>query len=85
MIYDDMIRTGGSLMQAARAYLDAGAARVHAIASHLVLPGDSLDTLTASGLFDSIQGTDSHPSSQRLPSGAITSVASLLVGAVARC
>jgi ribose-phosphate pyrophosphokinase len=85
MIYDDMIRTGGSLMQAARAYLDAGAARVHAIASHLVLPGDSLDTLTASGLFGSIQGTDSHPSSQRLPSGAITSVASLLVGAVARC
>ena len=36
-----MIRTGSSLVQAARAYLTAGATKVHAIASHLVLPGDN--------------------------------------------
>src|SRR5262245_1159934 len=45
MIYDDMIRTGSSLLQAGRAYLAAGATGVHAIASHLVLPERSLDKL----------------------------------------
>jgi len=79
VIYDDMIRTGGSLEQAARAYVSAGAAAVHAIASHLVLPGGALERLQASGLFQSILGTDSHPGSQQLAStpGAIHSIAPL--------
>jgi ribose-phosphate pyrophosphokinase len=85
MIYDDMIRTGGSLMQAARAYLDAGATRVHAIASHLVLPDDSLERILASGVLASIRGTDSHPASRKLAPEAIASVADLLVSAVLRC
>src|SRR5436190_22663145 len=38
VIYDDMIRTGGSLMGAARAYRDAGAGRIAAIATHGVFP-----------------------------------------------
>lgn len=84
MIYDDMIRTGGSLLQAARAYLDAGATRVHTIASHLVLPGDSLDKIRASGLLSTLLGTDSHPASQKLDEACVTSVAHLLAGAVAR-
>jgi ribose-phosphate pyrophosphokinase len=41
VIYDDMIRTGGSLISAAQAYRDAGAASIDAIATHGVLPGDS--------------------------------------------
>mgnify|MGYP000843960879 FL=1 len=61
VIYDDMIRTGGSLMQAARAYLDAGAARVAAIATHGIMPGDSLERLAASKIFEKIAVTDSHP------------------------
>lgn len=85
MIYDDMIRTGGSLLQAARAYQEAGATRVHAIASHLVLPGDSLAALSASGVLASISGTDSHPSSQKLPQQAVFSVVELLASALARC
>ena len=67
VIYDDMIRTGSSLVQAAKSYLAAGATKVHAIASHLVLPGNALETLRASGAFTSIMGTDSHPGSQKLP------------------
>ncbi len=43
-----MIRTGSSLVQAARAYLTAGATKVHAVASHLVLPGDAAEKLRAS-------------------------------------
>jgi ribose-phosphate pyrophosphokinase len=86
VIYDDMIRTGSSLIQAASAYVAAGATRVHAIASHLVLPPGALDKLRASGLFEHVLGTDSHPGSQALASvpGAVTSVAPLFVAAIER-
>ncbi len=86
MIYDDMIRTGSSLLQAGRAYLAAGATAVHAIASHLVLPPGSLDKLRAAGVFQSILGTDSHPGSQQLADvpGAVTPVAELMVKALDR-
>ena len=79
VVYDDMIRTGSSLVQAGRAYLAAGATRVHAIASHLVLPGDAAEKLRASGVFASIMGTDSHPGSQKLPTADVVSIAPRLV------
>lgn len=79
VVYDDMIRTGSSLIQAGRAYLAAGATKVHAIASHLVLPGDSIEKLRASGVFTSIMGTNSHPGSQKLPPEDIVSIAPRLV------
>jgi ribose-phosphate pyrophosphokinase len=79
VLYDDMIRTGSSLIQAAKAYLGAGATKVHAIASHLVLPGDALAKLNASGAFASIMGTDSHPGSQQLPKEDVVSIAPRLV------
>jgi ribose-phosphate pyrophosphokinase len=86
VVYDDMIRTGSSLLQAGRAYLAAGASAVHAIASHLVLPPGSLDKLRAASVFGSILGTDSHPGSQQLASvpGAVTPVADLMVRALQR-
>src|SRR5436305_3169880 len=61
VIYDDMIRTGSSLMSAARAYRDAGAGRMIAIATHGVFPGDAFEKIQSSGLFDAIACTDSHP------------------------
>ena len=79
VIYDDMIRTGSSLVQAAKSYLGAGATKVHAIASHLVLPGDAYEKLLASGVFASIMGTDSHPGSQKLPPEDVVSIAPLLI------
>ena len=79
VVYDDMIRTGGSLMQAATAYLAAGASRVHAVASHIVLPGDAYERIKASGVLASIMGTDSHPGSQKLPREDVVSVAARLV------
>jgi ribose-phosphate pyrophosphokinase len=86
VIYDDMIRTGSSLIQAAKAYLGAGATKCHAIASHLILPPGALDKLRDSGLFEHILGTDSHPGSQQLATtnGAITSVADVFVKAINR-
>src|SRR5262249_49923188 len=65
-IYDDMIRTGGSLIEAGKGYKEAGALAIYAIATHGVLPGDSLAKLEASGLFQGIVCTDSHPRAQAL-------------------
>jgi ribose-phosphate pyrophosphokinase len=61
VIYDDMIRTGGSLLGAASAYRDAGAASIDAIATHGLFPGTSLATIQASQLLGKIVVTDSHP------------------------
>lgn len=66
VLYDDMIRTGSSLIQAAQAYLSAGAKAIHAIASHLVLPAGALERLEESGAFATVLGTNSHPASQQL-------------------
>jgi len=87
VVYDDMIRTGSSLLQAGRAYLDNGATAVHAIASHLVLPAGALDRIRAAGVFASITGTDSHPGSRQLAGEAadppaVVSIAPLLLGAL---
>jgi len=79
VIYDDMIRTGSSLVQAGRAYLAAGATKVHAIASHLVLPNDAIEKIRATNVFTTIMGTDSHPGSQKLPQQDIISMAPRMV------
>lgn len=61
VIYDDMIRTGGSLLEAAAAYRDAGAVAIDAVATHGLFPGDSLARIEARGLLGSVAVTDSHP------------------------
>jgi len=66
VIYDDMIRTGSSLLGAARAYHDAGATRVSAITTHGLFPGDALDRIHASGLLDTVVATDTHPRARQL-------------------
>lgn len=86
VIYDDMIRTGSSLIQAAKAYVDAGASEVHAVTSHLVLPGDALDRLLGSGMITSVNGTDSHPRSAaaKARGGHVVSIAELMCTEIAR-
>ena len=81
VIYDDMIRTGGSLVNAARANRDAGAVSIDAIATHGLLPGDSIARLQATGLFGKVVVTDSHPRAVELASDflEVETVAPLLV------
>jgi ribose-phosphate pyrophosphokinase len=71
VIYDDMIRSGTSLLNAARAYRDAGAGRIAAVATHGVFPGDALQRLAGSGLFTRIACTDSHVNAHRLASDTL--------------
>jgi ribose-phosphate pyrophosphokinase len=81
VIYDDMIRTGGSLIAAAQAYRDAGATAIDAIATHGLFPGDSLNRLRATGLFGQIVTTDTHPRAVALANDFlhVDSIAKLLV------
>jgi ribose-phosphate pyrophosphokinase len=60
IICDDMIRTGGSVLQTAERCLDAGAKAVVAHATHLVLAGDSLEKFRQ-GPVTKIIGSDSYP------------------------
>jgi ribose-phosphate pyrophosphokinase len=80
VIYDDMIRTGGSLLSAARAYRAAGAVAIDAIATHGLFPNNSLARLEQSGLLGRIIVTDSHPRAVALQSPflAVDSTATLL-------
>jgi len=90
IIYDDMVRTGGSLIKAAKAYREKGAVDVAAILTHCVLPGTSLEKLVASGAFSKIAVTDSHPRSVELlnsqikPFLVVNSIANLLAEKVTK-
>jgi ribose-phosphate pyrophosphokinase len=68
VIYDDMIRTGGSLIAAAQVYKDNGALSIDAIATHGVFPAESLERIRKSGLFGQVVTTDSHPRAVALAS-----------------
>lgn len=80
--YDDMIRTGGSLLNAARAYRDTGARRVFALATHGVFPDGAWERIAGSRLLDGVGVTDTHPNILKLPRHAVRveSVATLLAG-----
>jgi len=62
ILYDDMVRSGGSLINAAKAYKAAGAATVTAMVTHGVLPGQALENLQNSGYFEQLLCSNSHPS-----------------------
>jgi len=80
-IYDDMVRTGGSAIKAARAYLDKGASGIALVCTHGVLPADSKQKLKESGCFYKIVVTDSHPRAVELQDDfvKVVSVGNLLV------
>ena len=60
IICDDMIRTGGSIIQTARRCLDAGAYEVFVVATHLVIAGDAREQLRLSPIKKVI-GSDTFP------------------------
>lgn len=81
VIYDDMIRTGGSLISAARSYKDAGASEVYAVCTHGVFAPESLDKIRDSGVLEGIACTNTRPHVQALADGdflRVYSVADLI-------
>lgn len=65
IIYDDMIRTGGSLINAARSYKEAGASKIYAITTHGLFNNNALQRLQESSLLEKIYCTDTHSNSQK--------------------
>lgn len=66
VIYDDMIRTGGSLVEAANAYRNAGAAKVSVITTHGIFAGNAIEKLKNSKVIDQVISTDTHPNTVAL-------------------
>jgi ribose-phosphate pyrophosphokinase len=60
IICDDMIRTGGSILQTADRCFEAGAKEVVAHATHLVMAGDSMDKFKR-GPISKVIGADTYP------------------------
>jgi ribose-phosphate pyrophosphokinase len=71
IIYDDMIRTGGSLIQAAQSYIDAGAKDISVITTHGIFVGDGVKKLKESGIISKIVCTDTHPHAEKIQSDFI--------------
>lgn len=70
VMYDDMVRSGDTLLAAAEAYRRAGARSVAAVVTHGVLPGGALSNLRGSGLIDRLTCTDTHPRAHALRDAA---------------
>lgn len=81
IIYDDMVRTGGSLLHAAEAYRDAGASAIAVITTHGIFAGDGFGKIRDSGLIQQIVCTDTHPNALQIndPLLKVQSVAPLIV------
>lgn len=61
VIYDDMIRTGGSLVGAAEAYSKAGAARISVITTHGLFSGNGLEKLKNCKFIERVVSSNTHP------------------------
>lgn len=61
VIYDDMVRTGSSLIGAAEAYHKAGASDISVVTTHGLFPDNALERLRSSGFFRKIVCTNTHP------------------------
>ena len=59
-----MTRGGGTLIHAAKAYLDSGAKEVYAVLSHLALNNESIIKQLEKSPLKKIITTNSHPRSQ---------------------
>lgn len=85
VMIDDMIDTGGSIVQGAAALMDRGAKEVHACCTHGVLSGDAIQRVEGS-VLSSLLTTDTIPVHNGTAGGKIrvVSVASLLADAIKR-
>lgn len=85
IIVDDMIDTGGTLVQAVTALREQGAGRIYASCTHPILSGSAIERIESSGL-EEVVVTNTIPLDERRSSKKLTvlSVASLLGEAIDR-
>ena len=80
IIYDDMIRSGGSIIHAAKAYKDAGASKIYVITTHGLFIHDGVEKMKNSGLIEKVICMDTHPNTNDLADDfvEVRSIASLI-------
>ena len=66
IIYDDMIRSGSSVINAAKAYKEAGAKNIYVVCVHCVFSGDALDKLKENNLIKNVYCTNTHSCCQNM-------------------
>lgn len=85
VMVDDMIDTGGSIVQGAEALLDRGAIAVHACCTHGILSGNAVERINGSRLKSlTITDTIPLPPDKQSPKIKVISVAPLLADAILR-
>jgi len=84
IIYDDMIRSGGSIINAAQTYKNEGAGDIYVISTHGLFINDGIEKLKSSGLIKKLICSDSHVNTQNLHDDFVDvrSLAGLICGAV---
>ncbi len=60
VIYDDMIRTGGSILQAAAAYKNNGAAHIYVATTHGIFCDNALQKIQEQNIIQAVLCTDSY-------------------------
>jgi len=81
IIYDDMIRSGSSLINAAIAYDQAGAKEIYVITTHGIFVGGAVEKLEKCGVIKKIICTDTHANTLSLDTDfvEVRSIAELVV------
>ncbi len=82
IIYDDMIRSGGSIINAAKTYKEAGAGDIYVITTHGLFVNDGLNKLKNCGIIKKLICTDSHVNTQNIADDfvEVRSLAELICG-----
>lgn len=84
VIYDDMIRSGGSIINAAKTYKQAGAGDIFVITTHGLFVDDGINKLKNSGIIKKLVCTDSHINAQYIADDfvEVRSIAALICSTV---
>jgi ribose-phosphate pyrophosphokinase len=73
IIYDDMVRTGSSLLQAAHTYHELGASEIHVMTTHGLFNQDCINRIRKQNIIQKIWCTNSHPNALKYADDIIIS------------
>ncbi len=84
IIYDDMIRSGSSIINAAKTYHQGGAKEIFVITTHGLFVNDGVEKLRNSGLISKVICTDTHCNVEGIQSNflEVVSIAGLIADAI---
>ena len=83
LLVDDMIDTGGTIVQGAQALVDAGATEIYACCTHSVLSGPAIERLGKSPIKELVMlDTIQLPADKMLPKFKILSTADIFAAAI---